>query len=138
MFRTEECRRQHLDNSEMRAGTIASYISQKKKKKVRGKRKLIQIKGNAEEIEVYFKVRRPTSGWGDFLSAFEICCRGPFEPHIFHYPNPVTRRYSVERSGDKSNMRRKKTAQKTLTLPIESILLCLAAKQDNCIHKTYV
>ena len=55
MFRTEECRRQHPDNSEKCAGIIASYRFTEKGKTVREKRKQIQVNGNAEEIDCTFQ-----------------------------------------------------------------------------------
>ena len=79
---------------------IVSYIQDDKEvtKKVRGNRKQIKLTGNAKEIKVRFKIWRPSSGWGHVnkYNRFARWWCQPYEPHVFHYPTPVTRTFTIE------------------------------------------
>ena len=79
---------------------IVSYIQDDKEvtKKVRGNRKQIKLTENAKEIKVRFKIWRPTSGWGHVnkYNRFARWWCQPYEPHVFHYPTPVTRTFTIE------------------------------------------
>ena len=79
---------------------IVSYIQDDKEvtKKVRGNRKQIKLTENAKEIKVRFKIWRPTSGWGHVnkYNRFARWWCEPYEPHVFHYPTPVTRTFTIE------------------------------------------
>ena len=79
---------------------IVSYIQDDKEvtKKVRGNRKQIKLTENSKEIKVRFKIWRPTSGWGHVnkYNRFARWWCQPYEPHVFHYPTPVTRTFTIE------------------------------------------
>ena len=79
---------------------IVSYIQDDKEvtKTVRGNRKQIKLTENAKEIKVRFKIWRPTSGWGQVnkYNRFARWWCQPYEPHVFHYPTPVTRTFTIE------------------------------------------
>ncbi|CAH3187098.1 unnamed protein product [Porites lobata] len=79
---------------------IVSYIEDDKEvtKKVRGNRKQIKLTENSKDIKVRFKIWRPTSGWGHVnkYNRFARWWCQPYEPHIFHYPTPVTRTLTIE------------------------------------------
>ena len=79
---------------------IVSYIQDDKEvtKKVRGNRKQIKLTKNAKEIKIRFKIWRPTSGWGNVnkYNRFARWWCQPYEPHVFHYPTPVTRTFTIE------------------------------------------
>ncbi|CAH3188551.1 unnamed protein product [Porites lobata] len=79
---------------------IVSYLLNNKEltKKVRGNGKQVKIPYNAREMKVCFKIWRPTSGWGDVFKYDRLkrCWCEPYEPHVFHYPTPVTRTFTIE------------------------------------------
>ena len=79
---------------------IVSYLLNDKEltKKVRGNGKQVKIPYNAREMKVRFKIWRPTSGWGDVFKYDRLkrCWYEPYEPHVFHYPTPVTRTFTIE------------------------------------------
>ena len=79
---------------------IVSYTQDDKEvtKKVRGNRKQIKLTENAKEIKVRFKIWRPTNGWGHVnkYNRFARWWCQPYEPHVFHYPTPVTRTFTIE------------------------------------------
>ena len=79
---------------------IVSYLLNNKEltKKVRGNGKQVKIPYNAREMKVRFKIWRPTSGWGDVFKYDRLkrCWCEPYEPHVFHYPTPVTRTFTIE------------------------------------------
>ena len=79
---------------------IVSYPLNNKEltKKVRGNGKQVKIPYNARDMKVRFKIWRPTSGWGDVFKYDRLkrCWSEPYEPHVFHYPTPVTRTFTIE------------------------------------------
>ena len=79
---------------------IMSYLltNEELTKKVRGNGKQVKIPYNAREMKVRFKIWRPTSGWGDVFKYDRLkrCWCEPYEPHVFHYPTPVTRTFTIE------------------------------------------
>ncbi|CAH3132590.1 unnamed protein product [Porites lobata] len=79
---------------------IVSYLLNNKEltKKVRGNGKQVKIPYNAREMKVCFKIWRPPSGWGDVFKYDRLkrCWCEPYEPHVFHYPTPVTRTFTIE------------------------------------------
>ena len=77
---------------------VVSYILNGSRclEEVRGNGKRIKIPALAKSIEVHFEIWRPP--WGVILKydRFERCWCKPNEPHVFHYPNPVTRTFTIE------------------------------------------
>ena len=77
---------------------VVSYIlnGRRRSKEVRGNNKQIRIPALAKSIEVHFEIWRPP--WGVILKydRFERCWCKPYEPHVFHYPNPVTRTFTID------------------------------------------
>ena len=77
---------------------VVNYIlnGRRRSKEVRGNNKQIKIPALAKSIEVHFEIWRPP--WGVILKydRFERCWCKPNKPHVFHYPTPVTRTFTID------------------------------------------
>ena len=77
---------------------VVSYIlnGSRRLEEVRGNYKKIIIPPLAKNIEVHFEIWRPS--WGVVLKydRFEGCWCKPNKPHVFHYPTPVTRTFTID------------------------------------------
>ena len=77
---------------------VVSYIlnGSRRSEEVRGNYKIIIIPLLAKSIEVHFEVWRPSWGFVLKYDRFERCWCKPSEPHVFHYPTPVTRTFTID------------------------------------------
>lgn len=75
---------------------VVSYIlnGSRRSEEVRGNYKQIKIPPLAKSIEVYFEIWRPS--WGVVLKYDRFERRWCKEPHVFHYPAPVTRTFTID------------------------------------------